>query len=437
MSLEKLYPDHVRERQRRAEAALAASGFEALVLHAGTIFTYFADDQHAPFHANPHFASWTPIEGPHHLLAVRPGRKPLLVRVRPDDFWYEQTPPGNPFWAGEFDLKEALDEEAAWKLAAPAGRAAYVGDAPERARSAGIAELALNPEALVAHLDWDRAVKTAYEVACIEEATRRAARGHAAARKAFEAGGSELEIHHAYVEAVGCTDEELPYHSIVALDEKGATLHYQNKRTLRDGKVLLIDSGATCNGYASDITRTWTRKGCEPLFVDLVRGMDALQRGLCDLARPGIDYPELQREAHRRIGELLRESGVLRVGGSAAFDLGLTKPFFPHGVGHFLGIQVHDVGGKQRSPDGGTKPAPEGDPYLRTTRSIEEGMVFTVEPGVYFIPMLLGPLREGEHADKVDWRLVERLAPCGGVRIEDNVVVTERGHRNLTRPHVG
>jgi Xaa-Pro dipeptidase len=108
---------------------------------------------------------------------------------------------------------------------------------------------------------------------------------------------------------------------------------------------------------------------------------------------------------------------VLKKGGEEAVKLGLTAAFFPHGVGHFLGIQVHDVAGRQKSPDGGTVPPPAQHPYLRTTRAIAEDQVFTIEPGVYFIDMLLRPHRTGALAAHFDWKLVDRLTPCGGARI--------------------
>src|SRR5262245_46031927 len=94
-----LYADHVAERQRTVEAALQASGFDALVISSGKPFTYFADDQDAPFRETPHFAHWVPLRGPSHLLLVRPGTKARLVRVAPEDYWYEQAPLGTPFWA--------------------------------------------------------------------------------------------------------------------------------------------------------------------------------------------------------------------------------------------------------------------------------------------------------------------------------------------------
>lgn len=430
------YPAHVLERQRKAEAALAAEGFDALVISSGKPFTYYADDQDAPFRSVPHFKHWAPLHGPDHLIVVRPGKKPMLIRVSPEDYWYEQGSIGEPFFKAAFDYHEVGDAAKAWALAKAGAKAAYVGDDADQAKSAGIAASGINPERLTKRLDWDRSYKTAYEVACLEEAEKLAAKGHAAARAAFQKGSSELEIHQAYVEAVGCVDKELPYESIVALDEKGATLHYQSKRAVRDGRVLLIDVGAPCNGYGSDITRTWTTPKADTLFRLLVDGLDRLQRDLCERVKPGLSYVDFHHGSHVAIADLLKELGILRIGGEDAVAKGLTLPFFPHGLGHFLGIQVHDVSGRQTEPTGGTTPPPKQYPYLRTTRTIEPDQVFTVEPGVYFIGMLLGPYRAGANAALIDWKLVDRLTPLGGVRIEDNVVVTREGHRNLTRPYV-
>lgn len=431
-----LYPDHVRERQKRAEAALAATGYDALVVHSGTPLTYFDDDQDAPFRPTPHFAHWMPLDGPNHLLVVRPGKRPLLVRVKPEDYWYEQAPIGNPHWLAAFDFKEVADEALAWKLAAIHGRTAFIGDAVDAAHSHGIAPGGINPAALRARLDWDRSTKTAYEIACIEEATRKAASGHRAARAAFVEGASEVEIHEAYVAAVGCVDKDLPYESIIALDEKGATLHYVTKRAKRGGQVLLIDCGAKYESYGCDITRTWTIDACDALFRDLVGGMDKLQQDLCALVKPGLSYLDFHHGAHLKIADLLHDAGIIKRGGEEAVTLGLTHPFFPHGLGHFLGVQTHDVSGRQKSPDGGLVPPPPQYPFLRTTRTIEDNQVFTVEPGIYFIEMLLRPHRVGPLGEHIDWKLVDRLAPHGGIRIEDNVVVTRTGCRNLTRPYV-
>ena len=131
---------------------------------------------------------------------------------------------------------------------------------------------------------------------------------------------------------------------------------------------------------------------------------------------------------------MLIEAGVVKTGLEKAVESRLASAFFPHGVGHLIGLQVHDVGGHQAGPEGGEAPPPEEHPFLRNTRILEPGHVVTIEPGLYFIPMLLDPWRNGDKAGVVDWDLVDRLLPHGGIRIEDNVVCTEDGPVDLTRP---
>ncbi len=431
-----LYAEHFKARQSDLDAALEATGFDALVIGAGAPMRYFADDQDAVFRSTPHFNHWLPLEGPHHLLWLRSGKKPVLVRVAPEDYWYEQAPLGDPFWASHFDLREVPGPTEAWNEVDPEGRTAYIGNDGLRAVENGIEQACLNPEELTARLDWNRAYKSAYEVAHLEIAAELGARGHVAAKASFEAGGSELEIHRAFVQGTGSPESDLPYPTIVGLDEKGAILHYTGKRTGIEGRVLLIDAGARSGGYCSDITRTWTRAGCDPIFAEMVKGVDRFQLELCDMVRPGIPYPDIHIAAHVKVGELLHELGVLKLAGEDAMEAGVTTPFLPHGVGHFLGIQVHDIGGHQRDPKGGSQPPPDAHPYLRTTRQIEEHEVFTIEPGIYMIEMLLREHRSGKTAAHFDWSLIDQLIPFGGVRIEDDVLVTGNGHRNLSRVHV-
>ena len=161
--------------------------------------------------------------------------------------------------------------------------------------------------------------------------------------------------------------------------------------------------------------------------------MEKAQQKLVREAQPGHPYLALHLEAHRKIGALLLEAGILKGTLDEVIAQGLTQPFFPHGLGHFLGIQVHDVAGKQADREGTPAPPPPDQRYLRTTRLIEERQLFTIEPGLYFIPMLLEPFREGRSRESFDWPLIDRLLPCGGIRIEDNVFVERNGNRNITR----
>ena len=210
-----LFHAHIAARQFTTAGALAQTGHDALVISSGKVYTHFADDQDAPFHPTPHFAHWCPMAGPHHVLVLRPGQRPRLIRFAPEDFWYEQLPLGNPFWASEFDIEEAGTVDEVWQRLGALSRAAYIGNETDRASVAG---LEVNPAPLTAQLDWHRTTKASYEVQCIEEATVIAARGHVAARSAFLSGASELEIHQAYVQAAGVVDHELPYGTIVALN---------------------------------------------------------------------------------------------------------------------------------------------------------------------------------------------------------------------------
>jgi Xaa-Pro dipeptidase len=430
MDLYAMFQEHISVGQRTAAAALEATRFDALVISSGRPYTHFADDQDAPFRRTPHFSHWTPMQGAHHLLVVRPGAKPKLIRYAPDDYWYEQTPLGSPFWVSAFGMQEVTTIEAAWGAVKLGGRVAYIGNETDHAEKAGYV---VNPVNLTARLDWDRAYKTAYEVKCIEEATVLGLKAHEAARGVFLGGGSELEIHHAYAKSLGCLDHELAFSSIVAMNEKGATLHYENKRTMHNGKTLVLDCGANVRGYGSDITRTFLSHTCDHRFKFLLAGMEKLERELADSAHAGQAFGDLHHSAHGKIATLLCQVGILNSGPEEAVKKGYTRPFFPHGLGHHLGIQIHDVGGKLASPEGRLHPPPKAYPSLRNTRTLEAGHLVTIEPGIYFIPMLLKPFRNGESAKAFNWKMIDELTPLGGIRIEDNVHVTEGGPRNITR----
>jgi Xaa-Pro dipeptidase len=134
------------------------------------------------------------------------------------------------------------------------------------------------------------------------------------------------------------------------------------------------------------------------------------------------------------VAALLAEVGILRGGSEEACERGWVHAFLPHGLGHHLGLQVHDVGGRQIGPGGERLEPPPDVPYLRTTRELAAGHVVTIEPGLYLIPMLLEPLRAGPARESFDWDLIDTLTPLGGIRIEDDVWVGTG--ENLTRPLV-
>lgn len=428
--LARLYADHLSELARRSAQALARADRSHLLIAAGVEKYRFLDDTPYPFFANPHFLAWLPLSRhPHCWLAITPGEKPRLVYHQPDDYWH--VPPTDPegFWVEHFDIRIIREPQEAEAELPPANDSVILGE-DDAALDEYVPD---NSPAVVDHLHWHRAFKTPYELAQMRLAQRRAVPGHRAAEQAFRAGESERDIHMAYLAATGHDDSNLPYGNIVALNEHGATLHYQYRDAVAPDKSrsLLIDAGASCAGYAADITRTWGDG--DPRFEALIAAVDAAQGELAAGVRPGRDYRELHLDAHRLLGRVLHEAGVLRVDADQALERGLTSSFFPHGLGHLIGLQVHDVGGFQASESGGTIDRPKGHPYLRLTRTLAPGMVTTIEPGVYFIDTLLQKLRASGDADAVDWDVVAHLRRYGGVRIEDDVLCTQGAPENLTR----
>lgn len=420
---------HLEATLAAVDAALAATGHDALVIAAGEERLAFQDDQAYPFRLNPWFAWLVPAPpAPGSLLVLRPGHRPRLLFVAPDDYWHSPPEVPTASWTEAFEIQACTSGAAALAAVQHAGRTAWIGE-PAVPR----ADWTANPRLLLEHLEQARCRKTAHELDCLREASRIGVMGHRAAEEAFRGGASEFDIHLAFLAAVRQTDAQLPYGSIVALNDHGATLHYQLRDRLppRRSLSLLIDAGASCRGYGCDITRTYA--AAPGLFAELVDGMHALQQDLCEAVAPGVAWPDLHLQAHRRVAALLRDAGVLNMAADAAVESGVSGVFLPHGLGHLLGLQVHDVGGFQAAPGTAPLERPAGHPALRLTRPLVPHMVVTVEPGLYFIDSLLARLRAGPHAAAVNWTLVENLRAYGGIRIEDNVVVTADGHENVTR----
>lgn len=425
-----LYRGHAAEWERRFADACNACGIGGAVVFSGAQKYRFRDDLEYPFYAEPYFKAWVPRACANSAVRIIPGETPLLLIVRSEDFWHMPAPEPSGFWARHFEVRCVPSEKALLEELDDLSRLAGIGEAAHEAM--GFASV--NDARLLSHLDYSRACKTPYEVACMEEANRIAASGHAATQRALAAQPSEFDLNETYCRATGQRESELPYQNIVAMNQHAAILHYQNldRQPPEQFRSFLLDAGADCNGYASDITRTWTPPGDG--FAELIASLDALQRQVCEAARPGTSFVSLNALAHRLLAEVLLEHGIIRCAADEGVERGLTRVFLPHGLGHLLGLQVHDAGGRLRSIDGAEIEPPHEHPFLRMTRTLKPGFVVTIEPGLYFIPALLDELRQAPSGRLVDWNTVERWLPYGGIRIEDDVLVTETGSRNLTRP---
>lgn len=418
-----LQTDHLKELQARYESALAEHGYDSLLIASGAAPYRYGDDQAWHFQGYGPFLHWTGLAGREHCwLWIRAGHKPVLWLFEPVDFWHANSPLAEEPCQQFIEVRSSASPEA--PLLDDPESLAVIGDPALMSNIPG----EKNPEPLLRDLDETRVCKTLYEIECLAQANRLAMSGHAAAREAFLAGESEFGINLAYQRATGQREAEAPYHSIIGLNEHAGTLHYQYYDTQPPGQArsLLIDAGVRFRSYCSDITRTTAGPG-ESHFAALIHGLDRLQVRLCDMVAPGVDYIDIHRKAHQGLAALLSATGLVTgLDDEDIVEKGITRVFFPHGIGHFLGVQVHDVAGKPTPP-------PEDAPFLRLTRRLEPGMVLTIEPGLYFIPSLLDPLLEGELGQYLNRELIGRLRGCGGIRIEDNVVVTDAGSRNLTR----
>jgi Xaa-Pro dipeptidase len=433
-ALDTLYPDHLRTLCARADQVLVRTGYDHLLIGAGLPPLKFLDDQDYPFIASPWFRHWLPLtDAPGSWIVHTPGSRPRLVFVQPRDYWHLVPQMPEAYWTREFDLSIVPSATAA-RAQLPGGHnAVIVADAAAQGYPADA-----NPADVLDALNWQRSIKTPYELELLREANRIAVRAHRAAEEAFRAGGSELDTHLAYLAAARQTDAELPYASIVGINAHGAVLHYSafDRVAPERSHSLLIDAGASCAGYGSDITRTHAAPHAWE-FQALVDAVDAAQRDFVAKVRAGQDYAQLHLHAHLVLAGVLRQQGFFRMSAESAVECGISRAFFPHGLGHMLGAQVHDVAGQQQDAAGGRIEPPAGHPHLRMTRTLQPGMVVTIEPGVYFIDMLLAELRGQPHAGDLDWVRIGHFRQFGGVRIEDDVVCTDDAPENLTRDAFG
>ena len=433
-SLATAFAEHLQTLCERVEQALQATQLDRIAIYAGRAPMQFLDDQPYPFKVNPHFKAWAPLmDAPDSWIVYAPGAKPVLVLHQPEDYWHK--PPALPRaeWIEHFNTVVIREPSEARAHVAGPGRTVFIGAPHPEFSQWGFA--ATNPDGLLHRLHFQRAAKTPYEVECMRKASALGALGHRAAEAAFRGGASEFEIHLAYLRATGLAEEEMPYPNIVAINTNAAVLHYQHLERARASDAerhsFLIDAGAQVRGYASDITRTYAYHAGE--FDALIRALEEIQQALCAQVLPGTDYVNLHLNAHHAIARLLRDADFIECTPEAAVENGISGVFFPHGLGHLLGLQVHDVAGFTSDMQGTQRPPPPGHRALRLTRALAPGFVVTIEPGIYFIDSLLAQAQSGPHRDAINWRIVERYHRYGGIRIEDNVLCTTGTPENLTR----
>jgi len=427
------YPAHIAQLQQRTKQVLTRENLSGLVIHSGQELKVFLDDYSYPFKANPHFKAWLPLtNNTNSWLLVNGEDKPTLIYYQPVDFWHKVTPLPESYWNDFFDIKILTVASEVEKLLPYDKKGfAYIGEHIEVAKALGFS--AVNPEQVLNYLHYHRAYKTAYEQVCMRQSNALAVKGHLAAKGAFLSGMSEFDIQQTYLKTLEYSENETPYGNIIALNENASILHYMvlEKEKPIDPRTFLIDAGANFHGYAADITRTYAFK--ENKFAELIARMDQLQQNAVAGLRPGKSYVDLHIETYREIGQVLSEFDFINVDADTAVESGLISTFFPHGLGHHLGLQTHDVGGFMADERGTHINPPSEHAFLRASRLIEANQVFTIEPGLYFIDSLLAKLKDSKHGSMVNWQNVDAMRPFGGIRIEDNIIVHQDKNENMTR----
>jgi len=296
-------------------------------------------------------------------------------------------------------------------------------------------------EILIRAVAAQRSVKDAFELEEIEttlnEVTREA---YNQALKYVKPGNFEYQVVGALEGTVLGKNCRMAYPIICTIN--GQILHnhhYQNE--LKKGQLLLIDAGAESAGhYATDITRTYpvggkfTTQQKELYKIVLDAEQEAVQA-----IRPGIPYVEVHQIAATVITKGLKELGLMKGDVADAVKHGAHALFFPHGIGHMLGLDVHDmedIGEEFIGYDQEFKRSEQfGTAYLRLAKRLQPGYVVTVEPGIYFIDPLIDKWHsEGRYRDFIDYRVVNKYRGSGGIRLEENILVTEKGQRLIGKP---
>ena len=411
------------ERRRRAVAERWNLDSEVVLIGAGEPLPVPGRaDRTYPFRSHSEYFYFTDSERPGGVLAFDPqeGWVDFVAPVTKEEL----------LWSGGVEGRDGgvpVTELPAW-LEARKGRRIGVLGAPV---SGAEADAELEP-GLRYELNDVRRRKDEVELERMRAAERATAAGFAAVQPLLRPGASEREVQvELEAEFFRAGADFLGFDTIVAGGPNTAVLHFApTARAFGEGELVLIDAGAEVQAYSSDITRTYSASGMlDPEQAELHALVRAAGVAATQASIAGTEWRDVHRTAALVIGEGLVDFGLLRGEPGSLLEQGAVTIFFPHGIGHMVGLGIRDAGDVLEGRDG----MYPGYPRLRFDRPLEPGHVVTVEPGIYFVPSLLRDRElRGRHRDTVDWERTDRMLDFGGIRIEDNVLVTEDGFEVLT-----
>ena len=290
---------------------------------------------------------------------------------------------------------------------------------------------ATNLDILKKAIETCRVVKDDFEIGLIRHANAISSHAHIEVMRMVKTARNERELMGTFVGAcISNGGREQAYGCICASGTNAATLHYvHNDLSLSNKYNLLIDAGCEYECYCSDITRTYPLKGAftkeSKQIYDIV---DDMQTQCMKMLRAGVAWEDVHSRAHEVAIDGLRRLGILVGNKKEIFDSRVSTVFFPHGLGHYLGMDTHDCGGNANYDDPDAMFI-----YLRVRGTLPAGSVVTNEPGIYFCRFIVDPaLKDEKYAKYIDKDVLDRYWDVGGVRIEDDIWIKEDGHENLT-----
>jgi Xaa-Pro dipeptidase len=430
---EQLYGDHIRQKLSRFRAILESTDFDRLIIGSGSEKMQFQDDMPYPFKTNPYFREWVPLSAcaDYFLCIDAENDKPKLYIHCKQDIWHSSPQQLADSYAQYLEVIEYSSIELlAKQFVSMTGSTALINETNDL----GLASEIWNPPRLLHAIDFQRRSKTPYEHACVRRANLLAVPAHLAAKNAFMAGASELEVASAYLKACYCAENEMPYAIIAGINQNAAVLHHhQLNNQAVEPRSLLIDAGVQFNHYASDITRTYSYETGSD-FSSMIRAVDSSQQDLVNQAGIGKNPVDLHIQSQYAMAQILKEFNLINVSVEEMVDKKIIYTFYPHGLSHHLGCNVHDKGSRLANAQGDQIPGSKKYPHLRASALMVENQVHTVEPGIYFIPALLEKLKTGENKNSVNWNQIKHWKKYGGIRIEDNIILHANGHiENITR----
>lgn len=398
-----------------------------------------------PFRASSHFLYFAglPLEN-----------AAILLNGASLELFLDEASASSALWHGEMPKREEIAQiigaDAAFPLSELQSRATgaatiAVQSAATYAQQVEILNRSVAPAKTLDGIDRDLAqaiisLRLCHDVGAISE-LRKAASVTVAAHQAGMAATTHAQIEAAVRGAMEGTivahNMTFAYPSIVTVH--GEVLHNeQYYHSLQPGDLLLADVGAeTSMGWASDVTRTWPVTGkFSATQRDIYNVVLAAHDACIDMIHPGIEYQDIHLLGASIIAQGLVELGILRGEVSDLVERDAHALFFPHGIGHLLGLDVHDMedlGDLAGYAQERVRSDRFGLCYLRLNRPLQPGMLVTIEPGFYQVPAILNDAAiRSQYQDIVNWERLAQFADVRGIRIEDDVLVTQDGHEVLT-----